>query len=122
MIDMLRYRDRIPKAKAVETSVEVYDGKNNLIRIVAIAQMDGFADEIELPDGNHVKRDEILPIIIRGVEAIWTEGDGNTVFVWDCRNEFGEMVAEGDYRIDIKQADSFGHNNLLSRNVHVRAM
>jgi hypothetical protein len=117
---MLRTHENNPRAKAVETNIEVYDDKNNLIRVVANARMDGFADEVELPDGAEVYNLEIVPVVIKGVETAWTEGEGETVFVWDCRNELGEPVKQGLYRLDIKQADSFGSSNLISRIINIK--
>lgn len=117
---MLSQRDSFPKAKAVVTNVEVYDESNNLIRVVANAKMDGFAEEVDLPDGSYAKNMDMVPVRIKGVEAVWTEGEGETVFIWDCRNELGEAVKQGVYRIDIKQADSFGRVKTVSRVINIK--
>jgi len=118
---MLRTCERIPKAKAVETNIEVYDEKNDLIRIVANARLDGFAAEVDLPGSYEAYNMDMVLFRINGVEAAWSEGDGGTVFVWDCRNELGEPVKQGAYRIDIKQSDSFGNSNLISRVIKIKS-
>jgi len=119
-VDMLRTHENNPKAKAVETNIEIYDGNNDLVRMVANARMDGFADDVDLPDGLQVYNTGMVPIRIKGVEAAWTEGDGETIFVWDCRNALGEPVKQGVYRIDIKQADAFGNASMVSAVVSIK--
>jgi len=117
---MLRTHEKVPKAKAIETNVEIYDWNNNLVRLVASAGLDGFVDAIDLPDGLEAYNIDMIPIRLKGVEAAWTEGDGETVFVWDCRNELGEPVKQGVYRIDISQRDAFGHEKRISESISIK--
>jgi hypothetical protein len=119
-VDMLRTHENNPKAKAVDTNIKIYDRENELIRIVGNAKLDGFADEVDLPDGIQAYNIAMVPIRIKGAEAVWTEGEGETIFVWDCRNELGEPVKQGVYRIDVKQADAFGNVNTVSAAVSIK--
>lgn len=117
---MLRQHERNAKAKAVNSNIEVYDGNNELVRVIASAMLDGFADDIDLPDGSEAYNIDIIPVRVRGVEAAWTEGAGETFFVWDCRNEMGEPVKQGVYRVDLKQSDSFGRISTVSAVISIK--
>lgn len=111
--------NRPPEPKELQTNIEVYDEKNNLVRVITRAKARGRAGEVELPEGNTVMSADIVPVRVTGVEIESTKGDGETVFIWNCKSDSGEIVKEGRYRIDVKQDDGSGNLKSISCTVNI---
>lgn len=116
---MLRDHEHNPRAKACDTIVDIYDENGNHIRTIADAKADSFAQSIDLPDGDKAYNISMVPIKLPGVETVWTEGEGSTIFVWDCKDEKGERVIPGNYRIEVRQSDRFGHMGIVTHNIEI---
>ena len=118
---MLRTDETRIKAKVCVMDIKVYNDAGQYIRTVTHAQTDIFAEDADLIGLDKACRDGILPIHIAGVETPWTEGDGETTFIWDCKNERGERVPDGAYRIEIAQTDKYGNTNKVVKPLNLSA-
>ena len=118
---MLRTEENRIRAKACVMDIKVYDDAGQYIRTVTHAQTDIFAEDADLIGLERAGSDGIVPIHIAGVETPWTEGDGETTFIWDCKNERGERVPTGAYKIEIAQTDKYGNSNKVVKPMKLSA-
>ena len=116
---MLNFREAGVKAKAYSLRIIVINEYGDAVRNVADTKVDSFASAADLPDGVRVSNAGVVPIHLPGVEAVWTEGDGETTFVWDCKDEKGERVKPGIYYIELDQEDRFCHKNRITKVIWV---
>jgi flagellar hook assembly protein FlgD len=66
-----------------------------------------------------VANDNVLNIIVPGVETNATFGSGTCAFVWDITNNQSQYVEPGKYYIKIEEADEFGHVNVIIKEILV---
>ena len=116
---MLRTEENRIKAKVCLMSIKVYDNVGQHVRTVSEAKTDVFAEEAELIGAESACKEGIVPIHISGVETPWTEGDGETTFIWDCKNERGYRVEPGVFNIEILQTDRYGNNHKLVKTLKI---
>ncbi len=66
-----------------------------------------------------ISTDKFLQIKIPGLETPETNGAGETIFIWDVKNNGGQYVKNGVYYIVITKNDMFGHKNVLTKSISV---
>jgi outer membrane scaffolding protein for murein synthesis (MipA/OmpV family) len=116
---MLRDHEHNPKIKGCDIIIDVYNEAGEHVRTIVDTKVDAFAGSMELPDGDKAYNVTMVPIRLTGVEAVWSEGEGSTIFIWDCKNDSGERVGPGRYRIEARQSDRHGHIGNITRNIEI---
>ncbi len=111
--------EMVVKAKAYYLIIRVINEDGEFIRTVADTKVDSFAVSVDLPDGMQIESPGIVPIYIPGVEAIWTEGEHETTFIWDGKDEKGSAVKPGIYYIEVDQHDNGKRKNRITKVVKV---
>jgi hypothetical protein len=105
-------------------TINAYNEAGELVKIIANETVSAMLTEalLEVPGNTQnaiVANDNVLHIIVPGVENQGTLGQGSTTYTWDITNEQSQFVAPGKYYIKIEETDEYGHVNVVVKDILV---
>lgn len=103
--------------------ISIYNEAGEVVRELILERASAVIGEIKLTsNGQEVKvitNKSLLEINLPGIETPGTIGQGGSVFIWDAKNDRGQVVKQGVYYIKVEEKDGYGHTNVLIRDINV---
>ncbi len=103
--------------------IEIYNEAGEKVRtVINTRASDSIKNAILLEgenEANMISNDKLLKIKLPGIETPDTINNGESIFIWDTKNDNGQYVSNGNYYIKISEQDSYGHTDVLIKNIFV---
>ncbi len=103
--------------------ISIYNEAGEVVRELVVERASDVVGEIKLTSGgeeiNTITNKNLLEINLPGVETPQTIGQGGSVFIWDAKNDRGQVVKQGVYYIKVEEKDGYGHTNVLIKDIQV---
>ncbi len=103
--------------------ISIYNEAGEVVRELVVERASEVIGEIKLTSGgqeiNTITNKSLLEINLPGVETPQTIGQGGSVFIWDAKNDIGQVVKQGVYYIKVEEKDGYGHTNVLIKDINV---
>jgi len=104
-------------------NIDIYNEAGEKIRtLISTRASDILRSATLLENENEIEMittDKQLKIKLEGIETPDTINQGQSIFIWNLKNDSGQFVKNGVYYIKISEKDSYGHTDLIIKSINV---